>query len=881
MKKSGLILIVGFLGVGSASYAQKLSAEQEVAAGLRFAELYRWIDGQPHFQRAQQLAGLSTRTGVLARIGLLRATMEQRNLAELTRTFAALEQNPIVRRHADVRMWLYIAKGDCDNELQFPEVARRDWEIVKALAAATRNPKWSYRADGELSIPYYYSGDLATSRKLVSQALDGAEKARDAASVIRLLTHIGTVYMMRDQVAPGMERLGKAEQTALTAPETGYPVVVKEGQILGLIKSGKLSEAEALANQIITRTKSQDRRIHEAQTRLMLAEVYEKQNKLPNAIREIELAIAMAQAGNFYHQLAKAQMRLSDIYGRAGNLAEAAKYADRALRSTRNSGVISALPIRMQFLATLRVRQGRNAEADALYRRAEDQVDAQLALTPVGARHLLLKPMSDIYTEHFSLVAEHSRSASAAYGIIERVRGRILADLLRSGSLGKIGNLSAEREISALRLRLARATSPAEIASARDAIFFARHRRWMAEEPPSTTMVRQQAGRVLPIATVQRQLNARDLLVEYVFTADKAYALVITNSQARLVTLGDRGLIDTTADKFIGAVRAKQQALAEGVALARMVFSSIPEIQTHSNLIIIPDATLHNAPFAALVVEGKRLIETHSIVRAPSASTYVLLQRKPKQSAAPSLLAVGGVRYNADASRIAQQRGYKLDNLPGSRDEAIAAADALAPILQDHLLLKDRHATEAAVKQAVRTPRTVIHLGVHGIASNQPDRGALVFLPDASAGEDGLLEVPEIVRLRLRSELAVLSACDTAVGTVQGQEGVANLSRAFLLAGSRSVVSTLWAIDDAFSATLMRSFYSSLAGGMSKAAALVAAQRYIVQRFPDTAVPWYWAGYMLEGDGGGPLVSATDNRSDHNSPLPPVRSASRFADSGL
>ena len=196
------------------------------------------------------------------------------------------------------------------------------------------------------------------------------------------------------------------------------------------------------------------------------------------------------------------------------------------------------------------------------------------------------------------------------------------------------------------------------------------------------------------------------------------------------------------------------------------------------------------------------------------------------------------------------------------------------------MLLEDREATETAVKQAVRTPRTLIHLGVHGIASDQPDRGALVFLPDASAGEDGLLEVPEIVRLRLRSDLAVLSACDTAVGTVQGQEGVANLSRAFLLAGSRSVVSTLWAIDDAFSATLMRSFYSSLAQGMPKAAALVAAQRYIVQRFPDTAVPWYWAGYMLEGDGGGPLVSVAENRSGHSDSLRSAWSAVRSLDGG-
>src|SRR4051794_13672095 len=111
MKSFRLILIVGVLGVRSASYAQKVPAEQELAAGLQLAEFYRWIDAQPHFQRAQQLSRPSTRTGVLARIGYLRATMEQRNLADLTVEFAALEQNPIVRRHADVRMWLYIAKG--------------------------------------------------------------------------------------------------------------------------------------------------------------------------------------------------------------------------------------------------------------------------------------------------------------------------------------------------------------------------------------------------------------------------------------------------------------------------------------------------------------------------------------------------------------------------------------------------------------------------------------------------------------------------------------------------------------------------------------------------------------------------------------------------
>ena len=69
--------------------------------------------------------------------------------------------------------------------------------------------------------------------------------------MIRLLTHIGSVYLAQGRVAPGMERLAGRRDNGAQAPDTGFPVVVKEGQILGLIASGKLSEAEVLAHQII------------------------------------------------------------------------------------------------------------------------------------------------------------------------------------------------------------------------------------------------------------------------------------------------------------------------------------------------------------------------------------------------------------------------------------------------------------------------------------------------------------------------------------------------------------------------------------------------------------------------------------------------------
>ena len=90
------------------------------------------------------------------------------------------------------------------------------------------------------------------------------------------------------------------------------------------------------------------------------------------------------------------------------------------------------------------------------------------------------------------------------------------------------------------------------------------------------------------------------------------------------------------------------------------------------------------------------------------------------------------------------------------------------------------------------------------------------MLSDPQNGEDGFLYAPEIVQLGLSAELVVLSACETAVGPLQGQEGIANLSRAFLFAGSRSVVSTLWQADDASAALLMKLFYAYIAKGRTR-----------------------------------------------------------------
>ena len=114
--------------------------------------------------------------------------------------------------------------------------------------------------------------------------------------------------------------------------------------------------------------------------------------------------------------------------------------------------------------------------------------------------------------------------------------------------------------------------------------------------------------------------------------------------------------------------------------------------------------------------------------------------------------------------------------------------------------------------------------------------------------------------VRFDADLVVLSACDTAVGPLLGQEGIANLSRAFLLAGARTVVSTLWQVDDNSSLFLMKRFYAHLSANRSAGSALTAAKRDMLRTFGRQALPYQWAGFTIEGAAGRPIaLSGSDN----------------------
>jgi CHAT domain-containing protein len=462
----------------------------------------------------------------------------------------------------------------------------------------------------------------------------------------------------------------------------------------------------------------------------------------------------------------------------------------------------------------------------------------------------LITASSEIYSRHFSLVADRFNDPARAYSIIEQVRGRAATDLLMAGAVTTDEARKAERAIAQLRLKLMSARSTDDLHRLRDQIFLAEQSRWIT---PEVSILKAQSRNTISLDLVQRSLGNSAVILEYVVADPRSYCLVISRTGSHVVPLAGSKEIEPAVTTYLKAVKAKQPAHAEARSLYNLLLQPIPEATRKETLVVVRDGRLHLVPFDGLIdASGRYVAVSRNVVYAPSASSFYLLAggKRVQREFSRELLALGGVPYSlGELKQISLTRGYDANDpsdLPASRFEILAAEAAVRG--RSNTILLGPDATESAFKRAGPGQHRIIHLAVHGFASTtHPDRSALVLLRDPAKGEDGFLQASEIVQLPLNAELVILSACDTAVGPVHGEEGIATLSRAFLLAGTRAVVSTLWSIDDTFSLYLMKQFYRHLAGGQPPAYALSAAKRDMLRKFGRAAVPYYWAGFTFEG----------------------------------
>jgi CHAT domain-containing protein len=842
--------------------AQQPDPKELLAHAVRLADLYNWDDAGPAFAEAERLfvdAG-DRRNALYAKLGRIRSNSDgdQQTLPAMTAQLAeALEDDPLLQNDKELRMFCFIVKGDIDTETNTGAM-RQDWVQVQTLAQELGNAKWQYRALAQLGIAAFYDADLETARKDAGIALAAATKAGDIGAQIRILTILASGLFESKMYEQALAVVDNALKIATATPGTGSQFGTQELRIDVLIGLGQLDTAQRTVLELLTRAREAHKAAHVATLYGLAANIAEARNDHEAAVEALHQVMTLGESAGLTRLLAGVYGQAAEFYRVGGDLENAERFADLSSAATQASGDLWAVPQHLQTLAELQIARGRYQEADRTYDRAEAFLDSLIGnASTLLEQTAVITASSQIYSQHFALISDRFNNPQKAYTIIEQVRGRAAADLLASRMTTPSAAKTIERAVSRLRLKLMAAQSTHDVASLRDEIFMEEQARWVT---PGASVLQANSRETVAVEQLEKRLPASTVLLEYVMADPNSYCLVISASGSRIVHLGSKARIDALVGSYLKSVKAKLPAIREARSLYDVLVRPIRETTQQETLIIVPDGQLHLVPFDALRdPSGRYVVETRTVIYSPSASSFYLLrEQKRPQAGRKSLLAVGGVPYaGSSLNRSVLTRGFNRSgfvDLPSSADEVRIAQAAFPNGKVD--LLVGPSATEAAFKAASLNEYRIIHLAVHGFAdSTFPDRAALVLLSDPSVGEDGFLQASEIAQLRFDADLVVLSACETAVGPLQGQDGTANLTRAFLMAGARTVISTLWQIDDSSSLFLMKRFYAHLSTNQSAASALTAAKRDVLRTFGPKALPYQWAAFTIEGAGGLPTSS--------------------------
>lgn len=402
-----------------------------------------------------------------------------------------------------------------------------------------------------------------------------------------------------------------------------------------------------------------------------------------------------------------------------------------------------------------------------------------------------------------------------------------------------------------------------------------------------------QNSSIAKLDQVQQLLDDQTALLEYSLGEKYSFLFIVTKQKSYIVSLANEVKITEYVQKLRAAIsKPNRAALANYLVTAQSLYQELIQpaakfITGKTSLIIVPDSSLYYLPFETLLKTESKLSNTSSfnpdnllindfaISYIPSASVLVKLSTKQRSERPPKrFLAFADPLYpqdqidNSSAESpirqvmMAQGHRWQLSRLPSSQEEVTGIAQ-LFPKDQTKLFLQ-KDATEENVKSGSQLDNyQIIHFAVHGILnSEKPQFSALVFsLPTEkpeiknngaisdinNAPQDGLLQVHEIFNLKLNADMVVLSACETGLGKEIKGEGIVGMTRAFLYAGTSSVVTSLWKVSDTSTPNLMIDFYRRLTSqGLSKAEALRAAKLATLKK-NNLRHPYYWAPFILTG----------------------------------
>ncbi|HUM79696.1 MAG TPA: CHAT domain-containing protein, partial [Candidatus Saccharicenans sp.] len=597
--------------------------------------------------------------------------------------------------------------------------------------------------------PAYFAREQPEA--LLTTALKLSRQARDEALEARILNNLGYVSLN--------DNLDQSEQYLN----------------LSLAKGFKLKDKEVISSALNN-----------------LATINLKRKKVLPAIRLYERALQTAREINNWEEVWQDYAGLADCYEELGNFSQAFKNYQQALATfekVRDN-------INFDFYKIGFDRSKRKVY-EGLIRvlvkikdsKRDSKVDEQLfnTINQLQAR-VFLEEMDNL---------KKGRTSSASSRELAELEGVINDFFNRDENLGEEDSFGELLELEHRYLQL-----------------------WVAELDGENKKERKDISSQPSLLSLQENLlSGGKVILDYLLGENESYCFLFSRTEFQIFHLPAEKEIEKSVKLYIKLLAdptSEEEDLKKvGAELGHWLLPPLSGLSDAvTSLAVIPDGILNYLPFETLRLNnqnsGERqeyLIEKFPVSYGLSlASLYRSTQEKDQGDYKKDFLGFGNPLCQQKEKDQMLARLYYADNrslslrpslseLPYSQQE-IKRIAALFPAEAGDLFYKKK-ATEDRFKALDLTQYRIIHLACHGLVSEQfPLRSSLILATRKGSQEDGFLTVREIYQLRLRTELIVLSACESSRGLVEKREGVIGLPRIFLLVGCRSVISSLWAVND-------------------------------------------------------------------------------------
>jgi CHAT domain-containing protein/Tfp pilus assembly protein PilF len=572
--------------------------------------------------------------------------------------------------------------------------------------------------------------------------------------------------------------------------------------------------------------------------------VYQRIGMLDDALSSFTNALAVyREAGNQIGQ-ATAHSNIANLFMIKQDHIQALEHYEKAISLIEKETQPVLMATSLASLGIAYRSKGENKKAVQALRSAVRIVeDIRGQLVTQEFKSAFIEDKVRIYEELIDLLLQQG-SVEEAFHYVERAKARALLDLVggKSVSVKKVpSDIQALIEEEQTLLRKMELLDDEE---KKGEVFVAYQEVLAKLEARYPEYVTLKIVEPVDLRIIQKNLDSKTIILEYFLCHRGVYLFAVDNKgvSAQKLHLSPEELYEDVT-KFRLYILDNNLWQPYALKLYEKLVQAVEDELAHKERVcIVPHGILHHLPFSALLVKlepQQFFVETHDILYVPSSSILDIAQSKNTKRRKSSLIMA--------KSDFSDHPGWR--DLDGTiKEKNLLVENDLLP---GAVAYEDREATEDRLKE-IAGRYDFLHLATHGQLNQENPLHSRILL-SVSEKNDGSLTVGEIFGLDLSAYLVTLSACETGeIGSyVAGKEfssgdDLVGLTRAFIYAGTPSVVATLWFVADDPTAIVMEQFYRNLQKH-DKAHALCEAQRYMIKEsyYPP---PFYWAAFVLFGD---------------------------------